>query len=137
MDLRETHKLNNNKSPKVETGDVVLVQEEHAKRASWKTGIVDELIIGKDGEIRGAKVRKAGKGKHEFIKRPVQKLIPLEIASRVDLRAENSEEGQTGSKDVSQKEDGEDKQEIVERRKRYGRAAAQTSRAKTRLMLDP
>ena len=137
MDLRETHKLNNNKSPKVETGDVVLVQEEHAKRASWKIGIVDELIIGKDGEIRGAKVRKAGKGKHEFIKRPVQKLIPLEIASRVDLRAENSEEGQTGSKDVSQKEDREDKQEIVERRKRYGRAAAQTSRAKTRLMLDP
>jgi len=39
----------------------VLVQEDHAKRASWKIGIVEEVIRGKDGEIRGAKVRKAGK----------------------------------------------------------------------------
>ena len=136
MDLRETHTLNNNKSPTIDTGDVFLVQEEHAKHASWKIGIVDELIIGNDGEIRGAKVCKAGKGKHESIQRPAQNLIPLEIASRVDLRDENSEEGQTGSKDVSQKEEGEEKQEIVERRKHYG-YAAQTSRATTRLMLDP
>ena len=51
IDLRETHKLNNNKSAKIETGDVVLVQEDHAKRASWKIGIVEEVIRGKGGEI--------------------------------------------------------------------------------------
>ena len=134
MDLRETHKLNGNKSAKIEAGDVVLVQEDHAKRASWKIGIVEEVIRGKDGEIRGAKVRKAGKaGKHESIKRPVQKLIPLEITNKLDLSNERSEEGQTGSGDVRQEEGMQGNEGC----KRQRRAAAQNSRAKTRLMLEP
>ena len=137
MDLRETHRLNNNKSVQIEIGDVVLVQEEHAKRATWKVAIVEEVIKGKDGEIRGAKVRRAGKGKHESIKRPVQKLIPLEIANKVDLLCENGVEMRTGKGDERQKEDGKKEIESEETCTRPSRIAAQNSRAKTRLMLDP
>ena len=44
-----------------------MEQEDHAECASLKTGIVEKVIVGKDGEIRGAMVRDAGKGKHECI----------------------------------------------------------------------
>ena len=41
-------------------------------------GIIEEAIVGKDGQIRGAKIRKMGKGKPEFSNSPLQKLVPLE-----------------------------------------------------------
>ncbi len=41
----------------MEKGDIVLVQEDISKRNTWKVGIVEELIKGRDGEIREAKVR--------------------------------------------------------------------------------
>ena len=44
-----------------------IEQEDHAKCASLKTGIVEKVIVGKDGEIRGAMVRDAGKGEHGCI----------------------------------------------------------------------
>ena len=27
------------------------------KRGNWKTGVIEELFVGKDGVVRGAKVR--------------------------------------------------------------------------------
>ncbi len=64
--------MNNNKSGNLHTGDVVLVSEQHVKRATWKNCNFGVLIAGKDGKIRGAKVRKAGRGKPEFSNCPVQ-----------------------------------------------------------------
>ena len=97
---------------------------------------MEEVIKRKDGEKRGAKVRRAGKGKHESIKRPVQKLTPLEIANKVGLLCENGVEMQTGKGDKRQKEDGKEEKEGEEKCTRPSRIAAQNSRAKTRLMLD-
>ena len=34
---------------------------EGEKRCNWKLAVVEELIVGKDKEVRGAKVRVAGK----------------------------------------------------------------------------
>eukprot|EP00794_Sanderia_malayensis_P015559 gene15559-biopygen13271 len=76
--LRETHRLRKNKPNEVKQGDLVLVQEDNAKRNTWKVGIIEDLVKGKDGEIRGAKVRKVSKGKVEVLSRPLQKLFPLE-----------------------------------------------------------
>ena len=42
----------------------------------WPLGIVEELIVGKDGKIGGAKVRT----KKSQIKRAVQHLYPLELS---------------------------------------------------------
>ena len=41
--------------------------------------MVESLIKGKDGEVRGATVRLIVKGKPKLLNRPVQKLYPLEI----------------------------------------------------------
>ena len=48
----------------------------------WETGIVEDLIIGKDVHCRGAVMRRvSNKGKGETLTRPLQKLVPLEVLS--------------------------------------------------------
>ena len=88
-DLREFHKMKQTSSINIAKGDMVLIQEENVKRGLWKTGIVKELIYGKDGQVRGAQIRKAG-GKYETLNRPLQKIFPLEISSRDNDRKEGS-----------------------------------------------
>ena len=55
--------MNIKSSAEVKAGDLVVIQEDNVKRGMWKTGIVAEVIKGKHGNIRGAKVRKVGRGK--------------------------------------------------------------------------
>ena len=50
---------------------------EGEKRGNWKLAKVEELIIGKDKDVKGAKVRVAGKGRPVYLKKTVQKLYPL------------------------------------------------------------
>ena len=76
LGLRETHRLQRFLLNDITEGDTVLVQEERTKRNTWKLGIVEELIRGKDEVIRGAKVRRLVKGKPEILCRPLQKLFP-------------------------------------------------------------
>ena len=62
------------------TGDVVVVQDENAERGFWKLGVVEELVSGKDDEIRGAVVRVyTGGRKCKRMHRPVQRLYPIEV----------------------------------------------------------
>ena len=80
VDLREHHKLHKPKDgERIEIGDVVLVEEENAKRNSWKLGRVNEVIKGRDGIIRGAEVITSKKGFRGKISRPLQKLYPIEV----------------------------------------------------------
>ena len=68
-------------------------------------GVIETLIVGQDGKIRGAAVRKAGKGKSEVVTRPLQKLVPLEISEKKASNAEKLE-----------KEREKRKEKVVERR---------------------
>ena len=53
--LREFHKCTNGgTSRKIQKGDVITVFGEREKRCNWKLAVVQELIVGKDKEIRGA-----------------------------------------------------------------------------------
>ena len=56
-------------------GDVVVIKGDERNRACWKTGIVEKLIKGKDGVIRGARM-KAGRS---YLERAVGHLYPLEL----------------------------------------------------------
>ena len=56
-------------------GDVMLIKGEEKNRGHWKIGIIQELITGRDGIVRGAKLR-AGKS---TLERAVQHLYPLEF----------------------------------------------------------
>ena len=75
-------------------GDVVIVKSEERNRGKWPLGVIVQLIIGRDGIVRGARLR-AGKG---HLERAVQHLYPLELScdrsvpeSQVALRAEAAE----------------------------------------------
>ena len=84
-ELREHHKRNVTKGGAVvETGDIVTVAKEGVSRGKWRLGKVEELITGKDGEIRVAKVKVlTKKGKPIYLNRPVQKFYPLEVRGPV------------------------------------------------------
>ena len=131
-DLREGHRMKTISSAEVKTGDVVVIQDDNVKRGMWKTGIVEEVIKGKDGNIRGAKVRKIGKGKPEILNRPLQKLFPLEITcSRLWEKSGNSEKREIGQLEANERKNAS------ENGVRPYRVAAQDARWKSRLMLGP
>ena len=127
--LREAHKLGSKKLPCVNKGDLVLVHEDNVKRGMWKTAVVEELIVGKDGVVRGAKVRRAGKGKSETLCRPLQKLYPLETAGK-----KTCQEGQKGQEGLNEVEKSEKNRNP--KGGRPSRAAAKDAQWRVRLMLD-
>ena len=88
-DLREVHRIKNKEPVEVKLGDIVLIQDDNAKRGMWKMGIIEEIIKGKDQQISGGKARKIARGKPEFPNRPLQKLIPLESAVKISLERQD------------------------------------------------
>ena len=83
--LREKHNMQSKKQnfPPLSTGDVVIIEGPERNRNHWTTGIVDSLIIGKDGVTRAAKVQ-TGKS---TLERAIQQLYPLEL--RCDSNSQN------------------------------------------------
>ena len=82
LELRETHRYAHvqNSPNTISVGDVVLVYDEDLPRTLWKTAVVEDLIQGNDGLVRGAHIRvKSGADKLSTLQRPVQLLYPLEI----------------------------------------------------------
>ena len=75
--LREQHRnVAGDQTSHPKEGEVVIIYEETQNRNIWKMGIVSNLIRGRDGVVRGAKVR-TGKG---VLERPIQHLYPLELS---------------------------------------------------------
>ena len=74
--LRERHRLKcKGDSTHPAKGDVVIIKSDDKNRAQWKLGVVIDLITGRDGVVRGAKLRTP----KSVIERPVQHLYPLEL----------------------------------------------------------
>ena len=56
--LRERHRLKHKENSSYPSkGDVVIILSVEKNRAQWKLGVVDDLITGRDGVVRGAKLR--------------------------------------------------------------------------------
>ena len=123
----------------ISKGDLVLIQDDNVKRGQWKVGVIEDLITGKDGIIRGAKVRKAG-GKNETLNRSILKLFPLEISSTSYDKKEGKDVSEIKDKEVSmERNEGTNNNRIedaIRTRNQSPRASAKDSRWKSRLMLD-
>ncbi|XP_068750785.1 uncharacterized protein [Montipora capricornis] len=65
--------------------DVVIIKSEEKNREQWKLGIIEELITGQDGVVRGNKLRE-GKS---ILERPVQLLYPVELTNERPPRRPN------------------------------------------------
>jgi len=83
--LRESHRLKlDSAGQRVKIGDIVSVHDESLPRAKWRMGVVHELINGVDKKTKGTVVRIADKGKSSYLRRPLQRLFPLEILDDVE-----------------------------------------------------
>ena len=94
VDLREHHRLQVKKSGReIKEGDVVIVVDKNKlPRGRWKLGHIIKLITGSDGVVRGAKVDVIVKdNRHYELDRPIQKLVPLEVALQVDSKTNDIE----------------------------------------------
>ena len=65
---------------------VVLIKDDrYLPRYRWRLGKVEDLITGRDGNVRGAKLKVVSNtGEVTTCYRPVQKLIPFEIAENLE-----------------------------------------------------
>ena len=65
---------------KLKINDVVIIKDDKLlSRSKWKRGRVDELIIGRDGVVRGAMLETVTNGKNTKIRRSLQRSVPLEV----------------------------------------------------------
>ena len=89
INLRENHKVKLQKfnRPQIQLKDAVIVEEERQSRSMWRVGLVEELFQGKDGQIRGAKVRVPKT--NPILKRPVNKLYLVERMKDTDTEVDN------------------------------------------------
>ena len=92
VELRAAHKQKGKGSSasRVSVGDVVVIHSDNQPRGMWDLGLVEELLIGSNGEARGAVLRVAGPGRRaKHLMRPVQRLYPIEMPAQ-EKSAENS-----------------------------------------------
>lgn len=83
-ELNQFHaKGKSGRSPRL--GEVVIIHDANAKRITWTTGVVKELIPGRDGKVRSVMV-KIPSGK--LLSRAIQRLYPLEIQEDMPDEAE-------------------------------------------------
>ena len=75
--LRERHRLkHNDHGNQLAVGDVVMIKTTERNRNCWPLGIIESLIVGRDGVVRAARLR-AGRN---HLERAVQHLHPLELS---------------------------------------------------------
>ena len=85
--IRERHNLKHGGKARVpKVGEVVLIKDDSKNRGKWSVGIVAELYQGRDGVVRGAKV----KTRKTHIDRALQHLYPLELQAEKKLSEEKS-----------------------------------------------
>jgi hypothetical protein len=83
--LREQHRRSGGEQtlhPKI--GDVIIIRGDAKNRNHWKLGAVEELIQGRDGITRGAKVKTS----NGILERATQHLSPLELSCDRSLPVE-------------------------------------------------
>lgn len=75
-------------------GDVVTLFEHNLPRSQWRLGRVEQLIPGTDDNVRAAAVVKVitKTERAVTVKRPVQRLFPLEVQEAVTNDEQPSEE---------------------------------------------
>ncbi|XP_052242501.1 uncharacterized protein LOC127852590 [Dreissena polymorpha] len=75
--LREHHRMSGSNTQTIKIGDVVQIDDD-GPRCRWKLAVVVDVITGRGGHVRAAKVRTSN---GLYTMRPIAKLYPLEVIS--------------------------------------------------------
>jgi hypothetical protein len=94
--IREHQKLKTKiPSRGILSGDIVHIQQDKTPRLQWRMGRVTRLYPGRDGIIQSAEVATLDPSKRVIhVKRPIEKLYPLEVRSETEIQKESSNEVQ-------------------------------------------
>ena len=95
LELRNAHRYGERTSDTspLSVGDVVLVHDDNQPRGFWRLACVKSLIEGNDGHTRGAILTVISPGEKRItLKRPLQRLYPLEVKTVSCNRSENGDE---------------------------------------------
>ena len=92
LSIRESLRVQNNKSNIINVGDIVILKNENTSRMYWKLARVENLLRSKDKIVRSAEVKVLSNDNKRtmVLRRPIQHLIPLEVqdTSRVQDTSE-------------------------------------------------
>ena len=67
----------------IQVGDIVHIHADKTPRQQWRMGEVEKLLRGRDDVVRAAEVVTVDSSLRQVrLKRPVQKLYPLEVNAR-------------------------------------------------------
>ena len=83
LELRDTHRRRHasKTSTPLKIGDIVVVHDEDHPRGFRKFAMVEKLLTGQDGLVRGAVLRVSSRnGRATILQRPLQLLYPLEVS---------------------------------------------------------
>ena len=87
LDLRSHHVQGSEPKRSPEIGEIVVV-ESKSKRNEWRLGKVIESIPGSDGRSRGVILRTFDGVRSRYIKRPIERLYPIEVKSETGVSDE-------------------------------------------------
>ena len=91
LELRNTHRNSTFKESNINIGDMVLVHDENQLRGFWKTAKIQELIRRVDDIVRGAILKiYSSNGRTILMRRPIQKLYPLEVSDPVNTTTQDN-----------------------------------------------
>lgn len=93
LELRESHRYSSSDThaTTICVGDIVLVHDD-APRALWKLAKVEEVVTGRDGHNRGAVIWVPGKNHSKLLRRPIQRLYPLETNCHMESEDNKSQD---------------------------------------------
>ena len=81
----ENRAVDHTDSEPIKVDDVVLLKDDNTPRIFWKLAVVQELIKGKDGHVRNAKVKVLNNsGKPVLLTRSISHLISMEVRSTLN-----------------------------------------------------
>ena len=95
LELRDAHRYGERTSDAspLKVGDVVLIHDDNQPRGFWRLACVKSLIEGNDGHTRGAILTVISPGEKRItLKRPLQRLYPLEVKTVSCNRSEDEDE---------------------------------------------
>ena len=90
LELRGQHRQGRDPKKTPEIGEIVIIHGK-TKRNNWKLGKIISLISGRDGRHRGAVVKTFDGRTERFIRRPIERLYPIEVKSNVGVTEEEIE----------------------------------------------
>ena len=101
LSIRESSRVQNNKSNVINVGDIVILKNENTSRMYWKLARVENLLRSKDKIVRSAEVKVLSNDNKRTVvlRRPIQHLISLEVQDK------NEVQDTSGVQDTSEVQD--------------------------------